>query len=35
MAAFFGRIGGWLYHQPYLLVALTYLFWATRSACRR
>ena len=28
MAAFFGRIGGWLYQQPYLLVALTYLFWA-------
>lgn len=28
MAAFFGRIGGWLYNQPYLLVALTYLFWA-------
>ena len=28
MAAFFGWIGGWLYHQAYLLVALTYLFWA-------
>ncbi|RKE74389.1 DMT family transporter [Pseudorhodoplanes sinuspersici] len=28
MAAYFGRIGGWLYHQAYLLVALTYLFWA-------
>lgn len=28
MAAFFGRIGGWLYNQAYLLVVLTYLFWA-------
>lgn len=28
MAAFFGRIGGWLYNQPYLLVSLSYLFWA-------
>ena len=28
MAAFFGRVGGWLYNQAYLLVALTYLFWA-------
>lgn len=28
MAAFFGRIGGWLYHQPYLLIAITYLTWA-------
>jgi drug/metabolite transporter (DMT)-like permease len=28
MAAFFGRIGGWLYNQAYLLVILTYLFWA-------
>jgi len=28
MAAFFGRVGGWLYNQAYLLVAFTYLFWA-------
>lgn len=28
MAAFFGRMGGWLYNQPYLLAVLTYLFWA-------
>ncbi len=28
MAAVFGRFGGWLYNQAYLLIALTYLFWA-------
>ena len=28
MAAFFGRLGGWLYQQPYLLVSLTYLMWS-------
>ncbi|MET0277809.1 MAG: DMT family transporter [Pseudorhodoplanes sp.] len=26
--AVLGRIGGWLYQQPYLLVCLTYLMWA-------
>jgi drug/metabolite transporter (DMT)-like permease len=26
--AILGRIGGWLYQQPYLLVCLTYLMWA-------
>jgi drug/metabolite transporter (DMT)-like permease len=28
MASALGRFGGWLYHQPYLLVCITYLAWA-------
>jgi drug/metabolite transporter (DMT)-like permease len=28
MASAFGRFGGWLYQQPYLLVSFTYLVWA-------
>ncbi len=28
MARFFGRFGGWLNQQAYLLVALTYLMWS-------
>lgn len=28
MATFLGRVGGWLYRQPYLLVSFTYLVWA-------
>src|SRR5262245_45484565 len=28
MASMLGRLGGWLYQQPYLLVSFTYLTWA-------
>jgi drug/metabolite transporter (DMT)-like permease len=28
MASGFGRLGGWLYQQAYLLVCLTYLMWS-------
>ena len=28
MASALGRFGGWLFHQPYLLVCITYLAWA-------
>jgi len=35
MAAFFGRVGGWLYQQPYLLAALTYLFWSVNVVLGR
>ncbi len=28
MTGALGRFGGWLYHQPYLLVSITFLTWA-------
>ena len=28
MASMLGRFGGWLYHQPYLLICITYVTWA-------
>src|ERR1035438_1773437 len=31
----FGRIGGWLLDQPYLLLALTSLFWAGNTVIGR
>jgi len=35
MAAFFGRLGGWLYQRPYLLIALTYLMWSANIVAGR
>jgi drug/metabolite transporter (DMT)-like permease len=28
MASMLSRFGGWLYHQPYLLICITYMTWA-------
>jgi drug/metabolite transporter (DMT)-like permease len=28
MGGFLGRVGGWLYRQPFLLVCITYLVWS-------
>ena len=30
-----GRIGGWLYHQPYLLLAITYFTWGVNLVIGR
>lgn len=35
MTDLFGRIGGWLYQRPYLLLAITYFTWATNIVIGR